>query len=462
VLLFELLGLLGQSRQVFSQQRVFMRVCRQALGVLCTLGRRTVARVLAATGRDQRDWSAEYRLFSRSPWESEKLFLPVLKETLTHFPGPGPITLAGDFTHLQKTGKHIPQVTCMRDPMSPHFHVNLIYGLRFFQVSALCSFRERKPEPLPARSVPVRFEASPVTKKPGKRATEQERAAYKKALKARLPSKAARLTLEKLRTDFDAAGAAGRRLLTTLDGGFCNKVFFGQAFDRADLICRCRKDAVLCFQAQAKGGRRFYDAHTFTPENVRQDPSKAWHEDTFFHGGGLHPIRYKEINRVLWRGGGGRRFLRLLVLAPTGYRLHHQGRLLYRQPAYLLTDDLETPAFELISAYLEHWQIEVNHREEKSTLGLGNAQVRNERSVPRQPAFVVAIYSMLLLAALRAYGPERTEDYLPPPKWARPSKRPSCLDMLALLRHQLALNPQSVAKYGIQTSAIDLLVKAAA
>jgi hypothetical protein len=42
---------------------------------------------------------------------------------------------------------------------------------------------------------------------------------------------------------------------------------------------------------------------------------------------------------------------------------------------------------------------------------------------------------MLLLAALRAYGPERTADYLPPPKWARPSRRPSCLELISLLRN---------------------------
>jgi len=35
--------------------------------------------------------------------------------------------------HLPKSGKQIPQRHCLRDPLSPPFHVNLIYGLRFFQ-----------------------------------------------------------------------------------------------------------------------------------------------------------------------------------------------------------------------------------------------------------------------------------------------------------------------------------------
>ena len=92
--------LLGTLRRAFSQDRLFVRVCRQAIGVLCALGTRTVARVLAATGRDQCDWSTEYRLFSRSPWKSREVFLPIIKAALEHAPAQGPIVLTGDFTHL--------------------------------------------------------------------------------------------------------------------------------------------------------------------------------------------------------------------------------------------------------------------------------------------------------------------------------------------------------------------------
>ncbi len=116
----------------------------------------------------------------------------------------------------------------------------------------------------------------------------------------------------------------------------------------------------------------------------------------------------------------------------------------------------------MIAAYLERWQIEVNHREEKSTLGLGDAQVRNPLSVPRQPALVVAVYAMLLLAALRAYGPQPTRDYLPPPKWGRPALRPSLLDIISLLRKQCQEHPQALERFAIQATALDLVLKAAA
>jgi hypothetical protein len=75
---------------------------------------------------------------------------------------------------------------------------------------------------------------------------------------------------------------------------------------------------------------------------------------------------------------------------------------------------------------------------------------------------VVAVYAMLLLAALRAYGPQRTSDYLPPPKWGRPPPRPSLLDLISLLRKQCQEAPQAIERFEIQTTALDLVLKAAA
>ena len=59
MLLDELLLLLGRLRAAFSPDRVCVRVCRPAPGVLGALGVRPVSRVLAATGRDQCPWSSE-------------------------------------------------------------------------------------------------------------------------------------------------------------------------------------------------------------------------------------------------------------------------------------------------------------------------------------------------------------------------------------------------------------------
>ena len=60
----------------------------------------------------------------------------------------------------------------------------------------------------------------------------------------------------------------------------------------------------------------------------------------------------------------------------------------------------------------------------------------SRKSVARQPALVVAAYSALLRASLEAYGATRNEAYRLLPKWRRKSQRPSCLDLVTLLRQQ--------------------------
>ncbi len=166
--------------------------------------------------------------------------------------------------------------------------------------------------------------------------------------------------------------------------------------------------------------------------------------------------------RHRWQGGAQKREVRLLVVAPVGYRTSKNGRKYYRQPAYLLTTDLTTSALELLQAYFDRWGIEVNHRDEKDILGVGQAQVWNEQSVSKVPALLVAMYSWLLLAGLKCYGPTRTQAYEPLPKWRRGAKRPSCLDLVTLLRRQLADKPVKFATSGAAPTYRTMVAAAAA
>ncbi len=90
-----------------------------------------------------------------------------------------------------------------------------------------------------------------------------------------------------------------------------------------------------------------------------------------------------------------------------------------------------------MQAYVNRWEIECNHRDEKSLLGVAQGQVWNPNAVRRLPQLQVAGYSLLLLASILSSGFQRTEAYLPLPKWRRQSIRPSLLDLLALLRDQI-------------------------
>ena len=80
----------------------------------------------------------------------------------------------------------------------------------------------------------------------------------------------------------------------------------------------------------------------------------------------------------------------------------------------------------------------------------------------RQPALVVAAYSALLLASLEAYGATRHEVYRLLPKWRRLSQRPSCLDLITLLRQQWHERPKTAAALGSQNSYQQMILSAAA
>jgi hypothetical protein len=452
------LAITSQWSGVFRRQRTLLRAQRQALGSVLCLGRSTLSRIIWTTGREQSSWSGEYFLHSRAQWDPHALFDPILREALQYCPG-RLVGVAVDDTRLKKTGRSIPQAQFHRDPLSPPFHVNLIWALRFLQASVLLPLH--RSGPWAARGIPIRFEEVSSVKKPGRRAGEEAWQLYKQEVKERNLSRRFVQSMAEVRRSFDGAGAQKKILVIAGDGSFCNRTVFSSIPDRVVLLARARKDASLCLPAPA-GGRRFYSPDKFTPDQVRLSESQAWQTTKIFYGGKRRRIRYKEVPGVLWQGGARKRLLRLLIIAPTPYRKRKSGRLYYHHPAFLLTTLLEGSTRQLLQIYFDRWQIEVNHRDEKDTLGVGQAQMWNPVSVPKQPALVVASYSAMLLAALKAFGPGRGEAYAALPKWRPNARRPSCLDLASLLRKEADHSPVLLQTLGFQTSSAQMVSAAAA
>ena len=425
--------LLSGWKDVFSQERTLHRAIEHAVATPCSLGRRTISRTICVLDRHQQDWSADYKIFSRSKWNQDGLFSPVIPSYLKRY-RKGPVPVGLDDTKIPKSSRKIKSVFWQRDPMSPPFHANLILAQRFIQASVL--FPHYQDGDYDARSIPVRFREATALKKPGKRASVAEQNQYNKAKKYFNLSTQTLEVIYDIRSEIDVAGGSDRRMLSVLDGSFCNQTIFRADLDRIDLIARCRKDAKLCMPAR-HGERRKYSTEKFTPEQIRKDETIPWKKTKVRFGGKTRKIRYKQVIGLLWQRGAGLKHLRLIVIAPQPYKLSPHSRTNYRQPAYLLSTDCISSAKVLIQGYLDRWQIEVNLRDEKSILGVGQAQVHSENSVPRHPAFVVASYSMMLLASIEKFGPKRTDDFVELPKWRKNAKRPSVLDLITLLRKEI-------------------------
>lgn len=336
-LLPALLVLLLRMAQAFPDPRPRPKVLDLALGWLCGQHPKTLTSALDWLDQRQEDWSAEYRLLSQDQWEASAFFAPVLAEALDLTGDAAtPIYAAQDDTLIRKRGRKIPGTAYARDPLSPAFRVNLVWGQRFLQTALLV--KPAGPS-RPWRAIPVAFRHTPPLKPPPRP----------------------------------------------------------------------------------------------TPEQWLHDDPLPWQELTVFVAGQLRTLKYKVIGGLCWPKGTQDRPLRLILLKAAGYRLRKGSKLLYRQPAFLLATSTTVDVRHRIEACLARWELEVSFRDEKTVLGVGQAQVRAPQAVPRAPAFLVAAYAALRLVSLRVFEDQRTEAFEPLPAW-----RPSLRDLIALLRKAAA------------------------
>jgi hypothetical protein len=96
---------------------------------------------------------------------------------------------------------------------------------------------------------------------------------------------------------------------------------------------------------------RFYDRRKIHSRRSAPRPVKALEDHpALLWRQARRRVCYKEVSKVLWQGGLGRRLLRLFVVAPTPYRKRSSGRFYYRLPAYLLSIDVAFVPFEPVLA----------------------------------------------------------------------------------------------------------------
>ena len=397
----------------------------------------TLTNLICLHGGQQMDWSAHYRLYSQDRVDEDVLFDAALRELLATLPPRKPLVVGLDDTLTRKTGTHIHGVGWKRDPLGPPFQTNLVRAQRYLQFSAAWPLDQGA-----ARMVPILFHHAPTASKPSRHAGEQEQAQYKEARRQTCLNTYAREKMKSLRDRCPR----DRPLIFCGDGSYTNAPVIGTLPQGCAYIGRIRKDAKLHElpdvepNAPKNGRPRRYGKTAPTPEELRQDNDHPWQEITAFASGKVHAFRVKTISEVLWRKTGTQQTLRVVVVAPVGYRLRKGSKLLYRQPAYLICTDKDLPLQELLQYYLWRWGLEVNFREEKTLLGAGEAHVRTPSSNQHLPAAMVAAYSLLWVAALRLNRRGAMPAALRPPRWQQKVKRPGDLpstgDLLRILRHE--------------------------
>ena len=287
----------------------------------------------------------------------------------------------------------------------------------------------------------------PTARKPRPNADPEDLEKWKALRKEQRLTCVAAQRLVQLRNDLDSdPSGKSRTLAVSVDGGFTNTTVFRSIPANTILIGRIRKDAKLYAPppppqpagARGAGRRKVYGELLPTPEAVRKDQTIGWNTVQAWGAGKVHDFQIKTVPLVRWRGAG-KQDMRLVVIAPLGYRLTKTSPVLYRDPAYLICTDPNLALEKLLQYYLWRWGIEVNFRDLKTTLGMGEAQVWTPKSVALVPAFIAAAYAYLQLACHATYG-ARGQCPLPNPKWIKdqaPQERITTAQMVKLLRGDL-------------------------
>lgn len=410
------------------------------------LGRHTVTALLTTQNRQQQDWTADYRLYSRHRAQPQALFTTVRQKIEGRLPPQAPLVVGVDDSLLPKCGRRVHGTAWRRDPQGPAFQVQFTWAQRVLQFSAALPLAPTGA----ARLVPIDFVQAPTPTKPRQGADAATQSAYVEAARQANLGAVAQRRLVQLRQQVPAS----RAIHVVGDGRYSNKTLLRHRPVGTVYIGRIRKDSALFHPPPAQpatGRKRIYGTQALTPEQLRQAQDQPWQIVKAYACGRYHEFKVKVLADVRSPLCGATP-VQMVVIAPLGYRLRQGSKLLYRQPAYLICTDPTLPVQQVVQEYLWRWDIEVNFREEKTLLGVGQAQVRTPASVEAVPALAVGAYALLLLAGIDTYGTDGQPEMVPLPKWRRgnPPARATTGRLINQLRYELwaqALRPDSLAGF---------------
>lgn len=400
-----LMDLLGPSVEAAcGQARVARRLVDLTVGLVVALGRHTVARILVTAGKGNEDWSAAYRLFRHERVDLERLRRHLLRRLA---PGPvtrRPLTVVLDATQLPRSSARMVGVGWLKAPRTPPWKPGIHRAQRWVGLSVLLP-RSGRGE---SRAVPLWFVPAPSPSArvwPGQPPCRE----WEAGLRA----------LQWLRTALTAMGQARRPVLAVADGSYGVAPLWKTLPPHVTLLARCAKNRALfalptpppCPQ---RGRQRQYGEQGPTPQAQlhvsRKRARHAWTTIPVLVRGREIPLRVRVTGPWLVKPAATQP-LYLLVVA--GIAQVRRGRRRQRDPTFWLVSArqdrvgawvLPYPAADLLAWAWQRWEVEVMHRELKSSCGLGQQQAWHPVAAVTTIQWVVWTYAILMLAGYQAWG----------------------------------------------------------
>lgn len=396
-------ALLAAYRPAVRQERVFLRLIQLTVGSVLALGRRTVAQVLVALGVGHLDWTAWYRLFNRARIDPPALQAILLGQVVAALPMDGPVVAAVDGTQLPRTSRRLPGCGYAVQARTPKWRRGIHLAQRFVGLSVLLP-RSAAGE---SRAVPLRWLLLR-TAKTTALGNEPERT----------EGQGAGELITWLRAGLDALGRAAQALLVLGDAAYSTAPVLSQLPARVGLFARCAKNRALfalpTYRPTGRGRQPWYGERGPTPTEALHDPA-GWRAYTFAVRGRQVTVTAKATGPWLVRGAP---FHPVLLVVVKGVDRGNGTTRRQRDPQYFLASvamtsedewDLAVPLGELLAWAWQRWEVEVMHRELKSSFGLGEQQAFSARGAAAVVPWLVWAYAVLVVAGYRAWG------YAPPP-----------------------------------------------
>ncbi len=245
-----------------------------------------------------------------------------------------------------------------------------------------------------------------------------------------------------LRQQFVAHERPEQAILFVGDGHYDNLKLWQHLPADVTMLARSAKNRVLYhLPDETMHGNRKYGKRASTPQSIWRS-NKRWQKMTLEVRGRTRHLEVCVRGPFLRRGAAECPLFLIVVRGKK--RKNKYGRQYRRQPLPFLVNavqdahgtwELPLPLETLLFWAWQRWEVEVAHRELKTTFGLGHKQCFNPIAAILSVQWSAWVYSLLLLAGYRTFGLARAPDV--PTRWWRGSGRWSFATLLRSYRAAL-------------------------
>jgi hypothetical protein len=424
-LLKNLFKLIAEQHEIADQQRVRERLEMLVLSEMFTFGRHTVTQLLMSLGLNDQDWSGWYRLFSEERFNYAAASEGLFTESLCYVAANELYVVAGDATQTPRSSRNLEGSGWLPNLRTPPFKVGIHAAQRWFNGSWLVPQENGYSRAIPLRWMPAFTEKSqPQTVEPLK---EWEASVQ---------------FLTWLQQQFVAHERPEQAILFVGDGHYDNLKLWQQLPQGVTMLARSAKNRVLYeLPDETMHGNRKYGKRAFTPQSIWRH-TKRWPKMTLEVRGRERHLEVCVRGPVVRRGAPDCPLFLIVVRGKK--RKNKYGHTYRRQPLPFLVNAVQgadgnwvlpLPLETLLFWAWQRWEIEVAHRELKTTFGLGHKQCFNPKAAVLSVQWSAWVYSLLLLAGYRTFGLARAPDV--PTRWWHGSGRWSFATLLRSFRAAL-------------------------